>query len=76
MRYGSQSYYIHEDDVLFSSGSFGQNGYSDLKTGVSVVFLSDWAVNWEVEKGLDNRYRALAIIDYLRAQDSSFLNAL
>jgi CubicO group peptidase (beta-lactamase class C family) len=74
--YGSQSYYIHEDDVIFSSGSFGQNGYSDLMTGVAVVFLSDWAVNWEVDKGLDNRYRAIAIINHLRASTSSYLRDL
>jgi CubicO group peptidase (beta-lactamase class C family) len=69
VRYGSQSYYIAEDDVIYSSGSFGQQGYSDLKTGVSVVFLSDWAVNWEVAKGNDNRARAIAIINHLRVKD-------
>jgi CubicO group peptidase (beta-lactamase class C family) len=76
VRYGSQSYYIHGIDVIYSSGSFGQNGYSDLKAGVAVVFLSDWAVNWEVDKGSDNRYRATAIINYLRASASSYLRGL
>ena len=70
VEYGSQSYYIAEHDVLFSSGSYGQNGYSDLKTGVSVVFLSDWAVNWEVAKGNANRERAIAIINHLRLKSS------
>lgn len=65
--YGSQSYYLKDDDVLFSSGSFGQVGYSDLKTGVSVVFLQDWAVNAELDKFFTTRDRALAIIQYLRA---------
>ena len=66
VEYGSQSYYIAADDVIYSSGSYGEQGYSDLKTGISVVFLSDWAVNWEVAKGNDNRNRAIAIINHLR----------
>jgi CubicO group peptidase (beta-lactamase class C family) len=73
VRYGSQSYYMFADDVIYSSGSYGQNGYSDLKTGVSVVFLSDWAVNWEVAKGNDNRDRAKAIIDHLRIPKKNYL---
>jgi CubicO group peptidase (beta-lactamase class C family) len=70
VEYGSQSYYLFEDDVIYSSGSYGQQGYSDLKTGVSIVFLSDWAVNWEVAKGNDNRARAIAIINHLRLDSS------
>jgi len=66
--YGSQSYYMAERGVLYSSGSYGQVGYSDMKTGVSVVFLQDWAVNAELEKFFDTRDRALAIITYLRAK--------
>ena len=65
--YGSQSYYMGEHNILYSSGSFGQVGYSDMKTGVAVVFLQDWAVNWEVDKGFDTRDRALSIIYHLRA---------
>ena len=68
VQYGSQSYYIAEDDVIYSSGSYGQQGYSDMKNGVAVVFLSDWAVNWEVAKGNDNRNRAISIINALRAK--------
>ena len=41
---------------------------SDMKTGVSVVFLQDWAVNAELEKFFATRDRALAIITYLRAK--------
>jgi CubicO group peptidase (beta-lactamase class C family) len=66
--YGSQSYYMQENDVIYSSGSYGQVGYSDMKTGVSVVFLQDWAVNAELEKFFATRDRALAIITYLRAK--------
>ena len=70
VEYGSQSYYIAENDVIYSSGSYGQQGYSDLKTGLSIVFLSDWAVNWEVAKGNANRERAIAIINHLRLESS------
>ncbi len=66
--YGSQTYYMGEHDILYSSGSMGQIGYSDMKTGVAVVFLQDWAVNWEVEKGFATRDRALRIIKALRAK--------
>jgi CubicO group peptidase (beta-lactamase class C family) len=71
VEYGSQSYYIAENDVIYSSGSYGQQGYSDLKTGLSIVFLSDWAVNWEVAKGNANRARAIAIINHLRLESST-----
>ncbi|MHC4620106.1 MAG: serine hydrolase domain-containing protein, partial [Planctomycetota bacterium] len=64
--YGSQSYYLEEHDILYSSGSYGEIGYSDMKTGVSVVIYQDWAVNWELEKGYITRDRALAIINHLR----------
>ena len=70
VQYGSQSYYIAANEVIYSSGSYGQQGYSDLRTGVVVVFLSDWAVNWEVDKGNDNRARAIAIINHLRFQSN------
>lgn len=70
VRYGSQSYFIAADNVIYSSGSFGQTGYSDMQSGVAVVFLSDWAVNWEVAKGTQNRGRAVAVINYLRRGSS------
>jgi CubicO group peptidase (beta-lactamase class C family) len=66
--YGSQSYYMEEHDVLYSSGSYGQVGYSDMRTGVAVVFLQDWAVNAELEKFFDTRDRALLIIKALRVK--------
>lgn len=66
--YGSQSYYLQKHDVLYSSGSFGQIGYSDMQTGVAVIFLQDWAVNAELEKFFETRDRALAIIYLLRAK--------
>ena len=72
--YGSQTYYLSKHDVLYSSGSFGQVGYSDMKTGVSVVFLQDWAVNVELDKFFDTRDRALLIINALRAKSIPQIN--
>jgi len=69
--YASQTYYLAEHDVLYSSGSFGQLGYSDLQDGISVVFLQDWAVNAELDKFFETRDRALAIITYLRSKAQS-----
>ena len=66
--YGSQSYYLGDHNILFSSGSFGQIGYSDMRTGISVVFLQDWAVNAELEKFFDTRDRAILIINAIRAK--------
>ncbi|TWT84547.1 6-aminohexanoate-dimer hydrolase [Planctomycetes bacterium CA13] len=65
--YGSQSYFLGEYDVLYSSGSYGQFGFSDMKTGVSVVFMHDWAVNAEPDKLIACRARALEIIKTLRS---------
>jgi hypothetical protein len=66
--YGSQTYYMKEHDVLYSQGSFGQQGFSDMKTGLAVIFMQDWAVNAEMDKLIASRDKALAIIQYLRAQ--------
>jgi CubicO group peptidase (beta-lactamase class C family) len=64
--YGSQTYYIAEHDVLYSFGSFGQLGFSDMKTGVVVVNQQDWVANGEVDKLEDTINRSLAIIKTLR----------
>ena len=66
--YGSQSYYMTDHDVLYSSGSYGQLGYSGMTTGVSVVFLQDWGANINIEKIFATRDRALHIIKALRAK--------
>lgn len=67
--YGSQTYYLSDLDIAYSSGSFGQLGYSDLTNGVSIVFLQDWAVNAELDKFFITRDRAISIINYLRSED-------
>ncbi|PST91221.1 hypothetical protein C9I91_07910 [Photobacterium jeanii] len=64
--YGSQTYYVAKDNLLYSSGSFGQIGFSDLESGISVVTFQDWAVNAEPEKFLESRERMTSIIKMLR----------
>ncbi len=66
--YGSQTYYMKDKGVLYSSGSFGQLGYSDMKSGASVIFLQDWAVNAELDKYYETRERALKIFEELRSR--------
>ena len=73
--YGSQSYYMAEHNVLYSQGSYGQQGFSDLNTGVSVVFMQDWAVNAEMDKLIETRDKALAIIYHLRVKSASDLQS-
>ncbi len=68
--YGSQTCYMQDRDVLYSSGSFGQVGHSDLKSGVAVLFLQDWAVSAELEKSFATRDRALANIEHLRSDET------
>lgn len=65
--YGSQSYYLPEHDVIYSSGSYGQLGYSDMISGASIVFFSDWAVNAELDKYFETRDRAFAVINHIRS---------
>lgn len=64
--YGSQTYFIPEDNVIFSFGSFGQLGFSDLETGVVVVNQQDWVANGEVDKLADTIDRSLLVIRSLR----------
>lgn len=65
--YGSQTYFIAEDNVLYSSGSFGQIAFSDMETGVVIAMHQDWAVNAEPAKFSESRERAVKIIKALRA---------
>ena len=64
--YGSQTYYMPKDNVMFSSGSYGQIGFSDMDGGASVVMHADWANNAEPDKFSESRERAIAIIKALR----------
>jgi CubicO group peptidase (beta-lactamase class C family) len=68
--YGSQSYYMKEHNILYSQGSYGQQGFSDLDNGIAVIFMQDWAVNAEIDKLLSSRDKAVSIINKLRAQSA------
>lgn len=67
--YGSQTYYIAEQNILFSFGSFGQLGFSDMDTGIVVVNQQDWVANGEVDKLEDTINRSVSIINAIRNTD-------
>lgn len=64
--YGSQTYYMTSENVLHSSGSYGQIAMSAMETGVVVAMHADWANNAEPDKFEESRARATAIISSLR----------
>ena len=64
--YGSQSYFLAEGNVVCSSGSYGQVGWSDLHTGIAVAMHADWEANAVPWKWDESRHRAVAIIEALR----------
>jgi CubicO group peptidase (beta-lactamase class C family) len=66
--YGSQSWYLSEHKIIYTAGSFGQYGFSDLETGISVVFMQDWEDNAVVAKYVEMVARALFVIDQLGAK--------
>ena len=49
-------------------GSYGQNGFSDLESGISVVFMQDWEDNGVTEKLVDNVKMALLVIEKLSSK--------
>ena len=57
--YGSQAWYLPEHHIVYTTGSYGQYGFSDLDTGISVVFMQDWEDNAVTEKLADTVARAL-----------------
>lgn len=66
--YGSQGWYLPEHDIIYTAGSYGQYGFSDMKTGTSVVFMQDWEDNAVVEKLIDTLARALFVIDQMSTE--------
>jgi len=64
--YGSQTYHLVDEHILYSSGSFGQIAMSDMTTGTVVAMHADWANNSEPDKFAESRDRAVAIINDLR----------
>ena len=65
--YGSQGWYLPEHEIVLSIGSYGQVGFSDLDSGISVVFLQDWEDNGVVDKLAATVARALFVIGELNA---------
>jgi CubicO group peptidase (beta-lactamase class C family) len=61
--YGSQGWYLPEHKIIFTIGSYGQVGFSDLKTGISVTFMQDWEDNGVASKLVETVARALFVID-------------
>ncbi len=66
--YGSQGWFLPEHNVIMSIGSYGQVGFSDMDSGVAVVFMQDWEDNGVTEKLVENVERAKALIDMANAQ--------
>ena len=63
--YGSQAWYFPEHKIVYTAGSYGQYGFSDLSTGISVAFMQDWEDNAVGEKLVEMVARALFVIDKL-----------
>jgi CubicO group peptidase (beta-lactamase class C family) len=66
--YASQAWYLPEHNIIHSVGSYGQVGFSDLETGIAVVFMQDWEDNGVPAKNAETVARALFVIDQLKAQ--------
>ncbi|MBD3856685.1 MAG: beta-lactamase family protein, partial [Acidobacteria bacterium] len=66
--YASQGWYLPEHMIVLTLGSYGQVGFSDLESGISVVFMQDWEDNGVAEKSVDTVARALFVIEKLNAR--------
>ena len=66
--YASQGWYMPEHKILFTLGSYGQVGFSDLKSGIAVVFMQDWEDNGVPAKGEETVARALFVIEQFGGQ--------
>lgn len=63
--YASQAWVLPEDNMILTIGSYGQVGFSDLESGISVVFMQDWEDNGVVEKLAETVARASFVIGKL-----------
>lgn len=66
--YGSQAWYFPKYKIIYTAGSYGQYGFSDLSTGISVAFMQDWEDNGVGEKFVEMVTRALFVIDKLNGK--------
>lgn len=63
-----QSYTILEQNIIYSHGSFGQTGFSDMDSGYSVIYQSDWYTNTDVDSLQKQLINAVNVIKELRAK--------
>jgi len=66
--YGSQGWYLPEHKIIYTAGSYGQYGFSDLESGISVVFMQDWEDNGVVAKLRENVAVSRFVIAQLGAE--------
>ncbi|MDN3680889.1 serine hydrolase domain-containing protein [Vibrio tapetis subsp. quintayensis] len=66
--YDMQSYTMLDEKIIYSHGSFGQTGFSDTKSGYSVIYLSDWYTNTDVPSLQKQLINAVDVINELRAK--------
>lgn len=64
--YGSQTYYMVDERIAFSFGSFGMLGFSDLSNGNVVVNQQDWYCNVDAQHLRDTVVRSVKILQALR----------
>lgn len=66
--YASQAWVFPDDKMILTIGSYGQVGFSDLATGVSVAFMQDWEDNGVASKLAENVGIARLVIEQLKAK--------
>ena len=66
--YASQAWVFPKEKMILTIGSYGQVGFSDLETGISVAFMQDWEDNAVATKLVETVARALFVIDQLGAK--------
>lgn len=64
--YDMQTYTMLDQNIVYSHGSFGQTGFSDLESGYSVIFLSDWYTNTDAPSLQKHLISAVEVINELR----------
>ncbi|MGY8771149.1 MAG: serine hydrolase domain-containing protein [Pirellulales bacterium] len=64
--YASQGWYLPEHKIIFTLGSYGQVGFSDRQTGISIVFMQDWEDNGVASKYNETVARALFVLEQLK----------
>ena len=67
--YGAQAWYFPERNIIYSAGSYGQYGFSDLETGATVAFMQDWEDNAVGDKMVDMVERAMLVLNQIRLKN-------